>query len=51
MASLIFAPVAQSACLHRHVTAFSRYLWDKSNSMAGRFAPIPDGSATRATRP
>jgi hypothetical protein len=44
-------PVAQSACLHRHVTTFSRYLRDKINSMAGRFAPIPDGSPMRATRP
>jgi hypothetical protein len=35
MASLISAPVAQIACLHRHVTAFTRFLWDKSNSMAG----------------
>jgi hypothetical protein len=37
MASLISAPVAQSACLYRHVTAFPRYLRDKSNSMAGRY--------------
>ena len=28
----------ESACLHRHATAFSRYLRDKSSGMAGRVA-------------
>ncbi len=28
----------ESACLHRHAAAFSRYLRDKSNGMAGRVA-------------
>src|SRR6185436_16050004 len=28
----------ESACLHRHASAFSRYLRDKSGGMAGRVA-------------
>jgi hypothetical protein len=28
----------ESACLHRHATALSRYLRDKSSGMAGRVA-------------
>lgn len=36
----------ESACLHRHAGAFSRYLWDKSNGMAGRVAQ--EAQITRA---
>lgn len=38
----------ESACLHRHASAFSRYLRDKSNGMAGRVAQEAQIARARA---
>jgi selenocysteine lyase/cysteine desulfurase len=38
----------ESACLHRHAAAFSRYLHDKSNGMAGRIAQEAQIARARA---
>src|SRR6185295_16396272 len=38
----------ESACLHRHATAMSRYLRDKSRGMAGRVAQEAEIARARA---
>src|SRR5690349_1907594 len=38
----------ESACLHRHAAAFSRYLRDKSSGAAGRFAQEAEIARARA---
>ena len=39
----------ESACLHRHATAFSRYLRDKGSGMAGRVAQEGEIARARAS--
>jgi selenocysteine lyase/cysteine desulfurase len=39
----------ESACLHRHATALSRYLRDKSSGMAGRVAQEAEIARARAS--
>ena len=39
----------ESACLHRHAAAFSRYLRDKSSGMAGRGAQEAEIARARAS--
>ena len=39
----------ESACLHRHATAFSRYLSDTSSGMAGRVAQEAQIARARAS--